>query len=79
MPCPATHQTACTLASDIVVILNLSAAPETRVRDRSERGPIETCPACGGAVRIIACIEGPVVIEKILTHRIEIRSASRVP
>jgi hypothetical protein len=29
---------------------------------------IETCPACGGAVRINACIEGPVVIEKILTH-----------
>ena len=29
---------------------------------------IETCPACGGAVRIIACIEDPEVIEKILTH-----------
>jgi hypothetical protein len=29
---------------------------------------IETCPACGGAVRIIACIEDPDVIEKILTH-----------
>lgn len=30
---------------------------------------IETCPACGGAVRIIACIEDPpYVIEKILTH-----------
>ena len=29
---------------------------------------IETCRACGGAVRIIACIEDPVVIEKILTH-----------
>ena len=29
---------------------------------------IETCPICGGAVRIIACIEDPVVIEKILTH-----------
>jgi hypothetical protein len=29
---------------------------------------IETCPACGGAVRIIACIEGPVVIQKILDH-----------
>jgi len=26
---------------------------------------IETCLACGGAVRIIACIEDPVVIEKI--------------
>ncbi len=29
---------------------------------------IETCPACGGAVRIIACIEDPVVIGKILSH-----------
>ncbi len=29
---------------------------------------IETCPACGGAVRIIACIEDPAVIEKILIH-----------
>jgi hypothetical protein len=29
---------------------------------------IETCPACGGAVRIIACIEDPLVIEKILSH-----------
>jgi len=29
---------------------------------------IETCSACGGALRNIACIEGPVVIEKILAH-----------
>lgn len=29
---------------------------------------IETCPACGGAVRIIGCIEDPEVIEKILAH-----------
>jgi len=29
---------------------------------------IETCRECGGAVRIIACIDDPVVIEKILTH-----------
>ena len=29
---------------------------------------IETCPACGGAVRIIACIEDAEVIEKILAH-----------
>ena len=29
---------------------------------------IETCTACGGAVRIIACIEDADVIEKILTH-----------
>ena len=29
---------------------------------------IETCWTCGGAVRIIASIEDPVVIQKILTH-----------
>lgn len=29
---------------------------------------IETCPACGGVVRIIACIEDPEVIEKILAR-----------
>ena len=29
---------------------------------------IETCPVCGGAMRIVACIEDPVVIEKILAH-----------
>ena len=29
---------------------------------------IETCNSCGGHVKIIACIEAPAVIEKILTH-----------
>jgi hypothetical protein len=29
---------------------------------------IASCRACGGALRIIACIGDPVVIEKILTH-----------
>jgi hypothetical protein len=29
---------------------------------------IETCAACGGALRIIACIEDPRVIERILAH-----------
>jgi hypothetical protein len=29
---------------------------------------IETCPACGGALRIIACIEDPAGIKTILTH-----------
>jgi hypothetical protein len=29
---------------------------------------IETCPACGGAVRVIACIEDSDVIGKILAH-----------
>jgi hypothetical protein len=29
---------------------------------------VETCPACGGAVRVIACIEDAEVIETILRH-----------
>ena len=29
---------------------------------------IETCPLCGGALQIIACIDDPAVIQKILTH-----------
>ena len=29
---------------------------------------IQTCAACGGALRIIACIEDPLVIDKILAH-----------
>ena len=29
---------------------------------------IETCTECGGAVKVIACIEDPVVIKKILDH-----------
>jgi hypothetical protein len=29
---------------------------------------IQTCSQCGGAVKVIACIEDPVVIDKILTH-----------
>jgi hypothetical protein len=29
---------------------------------------IETCRECGGAMKVIACIEDPVVIQKILDH-----------
>ena len=29
---------------------------------------IETCSECGGDVRVIACIEDPEVIQKILAH-----------
>jgi len=29
---------------------------------------IETCGKCGGAVKVIACIQDPAVIDKILTH-----------
>ena len=43
---------------------------------------IETCRECGGAVKIIACIEDPVVIKKILDHlkeRGEYQVADRLP
>ena len=43
---------------------------------------IETCPACGGAVKVVASIEDPVVIRKILVHvrRTELqRESSRRP
>ena len=39
---------------------------------------IETCAACGGVLRIIACIENPAVIKKILTH-IESKNACTEP
>jgi hypothetical protein len=29
---------------------------------------IETCPACGGTLRVIACIEDPPLIARILGH-----------
>jgi hypothetical protein len=29
---------------------------------------VETCRACGGSAKVIACIEDPVVIRKILNH-----------
>jgi hypothetical protein len=29
---------------------------------------IETCRVCGGSMKVIACIEDPVVIKKILAH-----------
>jgi hypothetical protein len=29
---------------------------------------IESCPECGGKLRVIACIEDPPLIEKILQH-----------
>ena len=32
---------------------------------------IEICSKCGGEVKVIACIEDPAVIKKILTHLLE--------
>ena len=29
---------------------------------------VETCRICGGAAKVIACIEDPVVIQKMLAH-----------
>jgi hypothetical protein len=39
---------------------------------------METCPACGGVLRIIACIEDPAVIKKMLTH-LDTKDASAAP
>ena len=43
---------------------------------------IETCTECGGAVKVTACIEDPVVIQKILNHlkeKGEYQDAFRLP
>jgi len=43
---------------------------------------IETCRECGGAVKVIACIEDPAVIQKILDHlkeKGECQDAVRLP
>jgi hypothetical protein len=32
---------------------------------------VEKCRTCGGAAKVIACIEDPVVIKKILTDLVE--------
>ena len=29
---------------------------------------VETCRACGGSAKVIACIEDPVIIRKMLNH-----------
>jgi hypothetical protein len=48
--------------------LRMGSAADACVCQRSERGRIEKCEKCGGPVRIIASIEDPDVIEKILKH-----------
>ena len=52
-PTPAERRAAMTWAQRLKRVFNID---------------IETCSKCGGAVRVIACIEDPVVIDKILTH-----------
>jgi hypothetical protein len=60
---PAEHRASMTWAQRLKRVFNID---------------IETCSACGGAVKVIACIEDPVVIEKILIHLNEkVASAGR--
>jgi len=43
---------------------------------------LETCSVCGGAVKVIACIEDPVVIKQILDHlkhKAETRESRALP
>ena len=40
---------------------------------------IETCEACGGQVKVIACIEDPAVIKRILAHLEQGRGAAQHP
>jgi hypothetical protein len=43
---------------------------------------IKTCHECGGTVKVIACIEDPLVIQKILNHlkeKGEYHDAFRLP
>ena len=44
------------------------SSPDWRRLKRVFNIDIETCPACGGAMKVIACIEDPVVIKQILDH-----------
>ena len=39
--------------------------PKTQARVHID---VQTCTHCGGSVKVIACIEDPAVIKKILTH-----------
>ena len=41
---------------------------------------IETCPHCGGTLRVIACIEEPALIARILGHvQLPCRTKSQQP
>ena len=47
---------------------DVDAVPQARLRHRYERGRIKTRPRCGGKLRVIASIEDPDVIAKVLKH-----------
>jgi hypothetical protein len=49
-------------------ILNYVILKEPGQAFKLASNELETCRECGGAVKVMACIEDPVVIEKILTH-----------
>ena len=64
---PAERRTAMTWAQRLKRVFNID---------------IETCRECGGAMKVIACIEDPVVIQKILNHlkeKGEYQDAFRLP
>ncbi len=52
-PTPAERRAAMTWAQRLKRVFNID---------------IETCCVCGGVVKVIACIEDPIVIKQILDH-----------
>jgi len=48
--------------------VRVTPAKRGRGRKRVFNIDIETCEWCAGQVKIIACIEDPAVIERILAH-----------
>jgi len=56
------------------------AHPSARLLKRVFDIGLEHCPQCGGGMKIIAAIEAPAVIVKILTHLgLPARAPPRVP
>ncbi|QHN01927.1 hypothetical protein FNZ59_24830 (plasmid) [Escherichia coli] len=46
----------------------ISLSPPTICNSAVFNIDIETCSGCGGAMKVIACIEDPIVIKQILDH-----------
>jgi hypothetical protein len=59
-----------TIQACLLLTLFVAAAPGSWMQrlKRVFAIDIETCPECGGKLRVIACIEDPPLIEKILGH-----------